>query len=330
MTVGDLILGGRYEVLREVRGSIGNAHVEIGTKGVCRFCDKRDPSKFRNIAHTFPEALGNKWVTSLDECDDCNDAFSLYDDALANAVAPFLTLGGVEGKGGKTRQTGRSKGDRVLERRKADPRSQIFVHATGVDLANVAGIGLDGKLKFKLPIAGVPFRPRHAYKALSKMGFALLPDTELCNYQRLRSWLLNRDDTEEFPNLEVCMSFDWIGNAPKFAMGTLLRRVSPTDITPHILFIFCAGSVCFQIDLMSDHKEDHLPPVPRGAIKIEYSVTVDGGDGRYLKFDYRNLRHFNWSTHETRPQPIDAMMLDFDPRTCEGQLTPIIRSIWRS
>jgi len=33
---------------------------------------------------------------------------------------------------------------------------------------------------------GAVFRPRHAYKALAKMGFALLPEEELPNYEKLR------------------------------------------------------------------------------------------------------------------------------------------------
>jgi hypothetical protein len=65
----------------------------------------------------------------------------------------------------------------------------------------------------------------------------------------------------EFPRLEVGISFASIGNAPPLTSGTLLRRRDPADVVPHILFIFTAGSVCFQIDLMSDHLEDHLPLV---------------------------------------------------------------------
>jgi hypothetical protein len=41
-----------------------------------------------------------------------------------------------------------------------------------------------------MPVAGVPFKPRNAYKALVKMGVALLSDDELDNYRKPRAWLL--------------------------------------------------------------------------------------------------------------------------------------------
>lgn len=80
--IGDLLLDGRYRLLTEVKGAIGRPRVLLGEKGFCRFCGASDPSVFRKDSHTFPEALGNKWVISRDECDTCNTKiFSRYDDA---------------------------------------------------------------------------------------------------------------------------------------------------------------------------------------------------------------------------------------------------------
>ena len=81
----------------------------LGNRNRCRFCGIEKSSDFGNQtnAHTFPEALGNKYLFSLDECKSCNNKFSKYEDALCKAIGPFLTLGGVKGKRG-VRQTGRS------------------------------------------------------------------------------------------------------------------------------------------------------------------------------------------------------------------------------
>jgi hypothetical protein len=122
------------------------------------------------------------------------------------------------------------------------------------------------------------------------------------------------------------MSFGSIGNAPPLVSGTLLRRVKLDDVVPHILFIFCAGSVCFQIDLLSDHKEDHIPPVPRGSVKIQYSIVIPGSeDHGSIKIEYGEPVHLNWSSSKSAPQPIKTMVLDFDPRTTQGKFTPIFR-----
>jgi hypothetical protein len=204
-------------------------------------------------------------------------------------------------------------------------RPQIAVMARGHSIEQTVGIDpATGRLPLRAPIAGTPFRPRHAYKALMKMGVALLPDEELAHYRKLRAWLLDVMDGEDFPFLDVGLSFALVGNAPSMVVGTLLRRVDPRDAVPHILFLFAAGSVCLQVDLMSDDLEDHLQPALMGTIKIRWTNVIGDGEGRQI--EYGDPLHLDWSSLETRPQPIEAVMLEFDPRTTHGRFTPIFRS----
>lgn len=313
-------------MLAQVKGSVGGRNVLSGRAGRCRYCGERNPARFRMVAHAFPEALGNKWVISRDECDRCNQVFSKYDDAIAKAVSPFLTLGGVKGKSNKVRQTGRSEGEPVISRRGGADGQGINMFANNADPAQHVFATAEGMLRMNMPVADVPFKPRRAYKALVKMGVALLPDEELSHYTKLCAWLLDADDKVDFPNLNVGMSFASVGNAPPIAVGTLLRRTSPTDVVPHILFIFSAGSICLQIDLMSNHLEDHLPPVPVGSINIEWSNVIYDPDGpATIAFRYGKPVHLNWSSVESEPQPVKAIVLDFNPQTSAGSLTPIFR-----
>jgi hypothetical protein len=62
--IGDRVLGGSYTLLEQVKGSLGTNRTYIGRKGVCRYCGCNDVSKFKNVSHTFPESLGNKWIVS--------------------------------------------------------------------------------------------------------------------------------------------------------------------------------------------------------------------------------------------------------------------------
>jgi hypothetical protein len=184
-----------------------------------------------------------------------------------------------------------------------------------------------GKVRLTTPIAAVPFKPRFAYKALVKMAVALLPEEELVNYQKLIAWLRDPADTVDFPVLEVGISFGSIGNAPMLAAAQLLRRTNPADVVPHILFLFSAGSVCLQIDLLSDHMEDHLPPVPKGSVKINYANVIGNEAGtEAVRIDYGAPTHLNWSSPLSTPQPSESMILDFDPRTCHGHFTPVFRA----
>ncbi|WP_271620533.1 hypothetical protein [Bradyrhizobium sp. CCBAU 51745] len=153
--------------------------------------------------------------------------FSKYDDAIANAVSPFLTLGGVKGKSNKVRQTGRSAGDSVISRRGGADGQGVNVFANNADPAQHVSVTAQGLFRMTMPVAGVPFRPRLAYKALVKMGLALLPDDEAKHYTKLRAWLLDVDDKVDFPNLGMGMSFASVGNAPPIVVGALLRRTNP-------------------------------------------------------------------------------------------------------
>jgi hypothetical protein len=326
--IGDPVLDGRYRLLQQINGSVGRKAVHLGVKEVCRYCGTCDPALFRALAHTFPEALGNKWVFSQDECDRCNKKlFSLYDEELTKAVSPFLTLGGVKGKSNKVRATGRTSGaSHIEQRRTADGRPSVFTVSNGLDAKDVFAADPTGRwIQLRIPIAPVPFKPRFAYKALAKMAIALLPTEELGNYQKLAAWLLNTNDTEDFPVLEVGMSFASVGNAPPYAIGQLLRRTNPRDVIPHIIFIFCGGSICLQIDLLSDRMEDHIPLAPRGSINITQSIAVGDGAGNTIRFTYGAPKHLNWASPQTAPQPVESMVLDFDTLTTNGRWTPVFR-----
>lgn len=324
--IGDFVIGGRYQLLRQVKGCPGLGRTHLGAKGCCRFCGRRGQSRFRNTAHTFPEGIGNDWIISLDECDDCNRTFMRYDDAIANAISPFLTLGGIRGKDNKVRQTGRSTGHAVIQRRQAGELPSIHIALKDVGFRNFTIDPATGLLEMMFPVADVRFRPRHAYKALCKMGVALLPDVELDNFQRLRAWLLDVDDDLDFSNLEVAMSFAWVGQELPLVGGSLLRRFDPTGLTPYMLFVLTAGSICLQIDLMPDTADDHLPPMAPGQVKIEWrNIVGDETGAKTVTIPYGQPVHLNWASREPAPQPVEFFALEFSSVTSRGRLTPLFR-----
>lgn len=320
-------LGEKYEVLRQVAAATSNRRVNIGSKGKCRFCGKSNPDLFRTIAHTFPQSLGNKWVISLDECDACNQLFSAYDDSLATAVSAISTLGGVRGKENKIRQTGRTAGNEILRRSEQSGKPNISMIAKGYDFREIINVDPESNvLLLKAPLPPVRFRPRFAYKALAKMGVALLPDSELGHYRKLRKWLLDKEDVESFTYLEVGLSFSSLGHSPDLVAGTLLRRMDPKAPIPHIIFLFSAGSVCFQLDLMSDELENHLPPLTMGTLNINYSNVISGDGDRSITLSYGKPIHMDWSSKDLIPQPVEAFLLRFNLRTNEGHFSPIFRT----
>jgi hypothetical protein len=59
----------------------------------CAFCDRSEPdAKFEKVAHVLPEAFGNHWLFSRDECDDCNAAGSKLERELSKFLLPDRLL----------------------------------------------------------------------------------------------------------------------------------------------------------------------------------------------------------------------------------------------
>ncbi len=315
---GSIIFDGRYEVLVSLQGYEGGPKQQIGNKNTCRFCRCSDPSHFKKIAHTFPEALGNKWITSRDECDSCNAAFSSFENELINAVKPLLTLGGIKGKRGVV-QTGRSNSSHILRRKEANGLS---IRSTVDDFGDAIKVDpFKRELSIRHEIDATRFVPRLAYKALTKMAVSILPHSEVQNYSKTLSWLQGSSVEPDFPKLEVALSFGSVMNAPPVIAATLLRRVDATAPFPHILFMFCAGSICFQIDLRSDHLEDHLPPVPDCSISINWKTIIGGTDDiNPPPINYSSQNHFNWSTLEKTNQPIKSISIHYNLENNEGHL----------
>lgn len=170
------------------------------------------------------------------------------------------------------------------------------------------------------------FRPRYAYKALSKIGLSILPDDLLPQYSKLFNWLQSPDDQIDFPVLEVGLSFGSVGNAPQAVSAVLLQRVESVDPVPYIYLIFCAGSVCAQLALMSDHLEDHLPPVPMGDINVNWSMVI--GPKQEICIDYGKVWPFNWTAIEATPQPVEKFVFDIDTITTTGRFAPVFHTAW--
>jgi hypothetical protein len=325
--IGDNILNGRYKILAEVKGHAGRTKTTLGRPGLCRFCGSTDLGKFRNVAHTFPESLGNKCIVSADECDDCNSLFSIYDDALANCIGPILTLGGVKGKGNKVRQSGRTAGNSVINRHSIESIPQISLLVRGID--GKKQLKLDpatGMLKLNFPLPAIPYKPRHAYKAVVKMAIALLPESELSHFGKLREWLRQPNAGSIFSRLPVGISFASIGKWPQLVAGMLLKRTIDDEASPYMIFLCTAGSVCLQIHLMSDDMDKRASRPQPAQIAIEWTTILAGSPvDSPIRLDFGTPTQLDWESIYSRSQPIKSMDLHFDPVTTHGSFHPNFR-----
>ncbi len=325
MTQGDL--KEHYDVIVQHQAALGAQAVSIGTPGHCRYCGNTDPASFTSVAHTFPEALGNRWVISVDECDGCNSKFSICDAALTEAVGAFLTLGGVPRKRGPSRQLGKSGSQSVAVHTKESGERRLSFRLTNSD--SDSAVQLDpasGTLRLKIPLAPVPFKPLRAYKAVAKMGFALLPDSDLKHYETERAWLVGAEDENRIRDHLVIASFGFVGNAPPLVVGRLLRRRNPEVPLPHTVFILCVGSICLQIALKADSLDDHVPADAISNVNVRCTNILGTPEAPVFRVDYVNPVLWDWSSSLSTPQPMEAVILSFNQITRQGSFEPVFRS----
>jgi hypothetical protein len=323
-----LDIAGLYTVIAHGQACEGSREVFFGQPGSCRYCGSSDPSQFHAVAHLIPEALGNRWLISRDECDGCNQKFSKYESNLVAALRPILTVSGTGGKGNKVGQTGRTaSGSYIRHSKFPDGKRHLTLVSAGT-MPNLSTTPFGKVIQLRFPVPGVPFRPRLAYKALVKMGYALLPEEELLHFTKLRDWLSDPDDTFEFSCLETGLALGTIGNAPDIVSAALLKRVDPTHQLPYMIFTMCVGSVCLQIDLMSDDMEDHLDWGLMGQVNLNWAVVL--GPDQELRIEYGKFQPMNWSSLESTPQPIEQLILDFNMATLAGRFSAIYRDKWRT
>jgi hypothetical protein len=285
-----------YEVIVQQRAAFGEQPVKLGTPGRCRYCGVADNLKFQEVAHTFPEALGNHWLISLDECDDCNRKFSVCDAALAEAVGSILTISGTPRKHDPTRKFGRSNRAVSVMHERRDGKRHQSVRMKGVAEELGFRIGRSGEFwRIRIPMPDVAFVPARAYKALAKMGFALIPEEELRHFESERKWLLGLSDDESVRDHHVVGSFGSIGNAPPLVTGCLLRRRDPTVPLPYMLFVGCMGSICMQTAIRADVLDDHVPPDAACQVNLQWVNVIGGPAPPVFRIVYDHRVVWEWS-----------------------------------
>lgn len=214
-------------------------------------------------------------------------------------MQPILTFGGISGKNNKIPKTGNKNSKSEITRTVSKKSTISIVTRPDTLWENISFNADSREIKINVPIPNARFIPRYAYKALSKMAISIMPEAELPNYKKLIEWLRDENDKEDFQCLETTISYSNILHPLRHVYGVLLKRSESSADTPYMIFILVVGSICFQIDLLSDHMEDNLPPRLMGTIKIKWGIQLSDGNGsKPIHFHYVGHHHENWSSIE--------------------------------
>lgn len=195
--------------------SFGHQRKSIGGKvpkeeRVCRFCRTQNGEvnsfgtrvSFRNKSHAFSEALGNKNVISLDECDACNERFSTgCEFSLINLLSLFRSLHGLKGKGGQ--KTLRGKNFTLDPQKGFDIKYDGTIDPTG----NIDRLEMNLELNDSVT-------PQDVYRCLAKFVISVVDDIELEFLDQTIEWVNGGFNAEKLPQVAILQASNFYKESP--------------------------------------------------------------------------------------------------------------------
>lgn len=186
-------------------------------KRVCRFCNNtRKNLSFDKTAHAISEALGNKIIILLEECDGCNEHFSkTIEPDLIEYLSLFRTMYGIKGKGGDKHFTGKNfsltKTDKLILKFESDDER------TGPSLPMT--IPLHSHQSITL---------QNIYKTLTKYFLSVIPNEYLADFSKTVQWINGDIKIAQLPKIASLLSYDKLSVQPELI--TYLRKTANKDL----------------------------------------------------------------------------------------------------
>lgn len=233
----------------------GDQRKSFGTQGknkkkICRFCNyatgemhfRNSEVSFSKKAHLISEALGNKRLISLDECNSCNEYFSEeIEPSIVNFFALFRSLYGIPGKGGKKKVKGNNFD--------LDPDQGFNIQFPGTFLDFP-----EGELNMELHLKE-NYRPVDVYRTLVKFLLAIVPREDLHLYKKTIDWLFGRVDDIDLPHIAQLKQANFYTEHPKLIK---YKRIINDTAYPDLIGEFRYGDILMIFIVPFSAKDDKL------------------------------------------------------------------------
>lgn len=295
-----------YPLSGTMKRHIGKAKVRT-----CRYC-RRDASgtTFKQESHAIPECLGNRSLISNDECDGCNDLFSrTFEHHLDLMTRPWRAYFGIKGKRKipiyKLR-SGSTRIDHNPQKRRikiSDPDGNIKITDDKTNKSRLVEIPCD------------PFIPVEVFRALTKIGLAILPNRFFSEYEPAFDWL--REPLEATPAAVSRFAKCWMCISPIPFQNpgvAIFRRKSSTDPFPRLISMFSFFNVMFlyavPLSVCDDHWRLEELKIPRVIAPLPAGIEPN-----WNALDLRTRvprADFKYTLHETYDESFPISKEEFD------------------
>jgi len=240
-------------------GAFGDKRISIGepdkAQRVCRFCQKSQPeTTFKKKAHAISEALGNKTVIVLDECDKCNDEFSMsIEPDIIQYLSIYRTFFDVKGKGGEKQWHG--------ENFKIKKEKEFTISIFSTDDPPERN-----EFPYKIRLEdNRPITSQYIYKTLCKYFISVISSNELGNFQDTINWINGDIEIKRLPKVAQMISYHAFTKQPKLI--TYLRKTEDSQLpyavcefyfTCVIIVFIVPGSSQDSLDFTNDKEYQHF------------------------------------------------------------------------
>lgn len=137
-------------------------------------------------AHSISEAIGNKKVFTLDECDTCNEFFgNTIEKSFITFIDFFRVLSKQKGKKGEIKI---NKSSTYIENIKTPQELSNIIKDENIILVVGNKLEQNGNL-FKIPLGTEKLIPMDIYRTLCKYVISVLPNDYLQYYQSTIKWI---------------------------------------------------------------------------------------------------------------------------------------------
>ncbi len=229
-----------------------NKKINLGEKGKCRYCGKSRPAvKFSKIAHAIPELLGNKFLFSNDECDECNSFFDKnFENNLANFMGIARTTSQIVGKKGVPK-TKSSSGDR------AESINGDIVVIQGEDSDMLESLDEN---TLKIQSSPTQYVPINVYKCFVKMAISALPEYALKGFSEGIRWVRYNHKPASFDAKTLKMDLTMVPGKNPFPLMwlTIFKRTGDKKKYPYMTCMLAFSNYMFHFVIPFSKKDKHL------------------------------------------------------------------------
>ena len=245
------ILDCNYEVIESI---VLNEKTYLGNKDlqVCRFCNNQSPKvSFKQIAHALPEFIGNKFLFSYYECDDCNKLFSVLETNMAEYMKLYHCHAGVKGK----RRVPSFKPNMQQKSRIDHKNDRIEIL---LDESNLISCINDEQEKVLTIKSTRTYTPLLVFKCLTKMALTIMPEDKIQYFSKTINWVRG---LEELPyKLPQTKYYVYDGDNPlQYITCVLIARKNKHESqVPYMMFMLAYSNFVFQIPVILSQVDSGL------------------------------------------------------------------------